>query len=290
MTNAISRDPSYRWTAREIEARLGCSSCVFPRDRLLQAGDIADIRRVGITRVEMFCGDRPPLPLGNLDIHNRSHISEVMSECEKQGVSIVSVHSPKGYPYHSEDENERKHAVAEGVSTAKLAEEMGADVMVCHFGTSPQSEKSVTEMLDQLEGHSIKLGTENGEDLADYTAIVDRIASDRFGMVVDIGHTKDEDGVNPFIKKERARETMNQCGKRLIHVQLHDWVDGDHFSPLDGSIQWGEVFAALKGIDYRGELMFEAALSPETRKHAPDYVLGRIASFPEEFVDRYVSQ
>ena len=79
-----------------------------------------------------------------------------MSDCEKQGVSIVSMHSP-GLLYASKDDAHRKNAVAEGVVAAEVAEEMGAAVMVCHFQTEEQSEKSVTEMLDQLEGHSIKL-------------------------------------------------------------------------------------------------------------------------------------
>jgi len=180
---------------------------------------------------------------------------------------------------------------------AKVAEEMGAGVMVCHFHTTEQAEKSIIEMLDRLQGHSIKLAIENGENLADYTAFVDKIGSERLGMVVDIGHTRDEDEVNPFIKKARARETMVQCGERLIHVHLHDWIEslgvpldgefyGDHFAPLDGSIEWAEVFAALHDIDYEGVLMFEACWG-EKRKLSPDYVLDRVASFPQAFVERY---
>ena len=243
------------------------------------------MRRFGITRIEITATKEP----GHLDIHNGSHISEVVSECEKQGVSIVSMHSPS-FQYTSADEDNRRNAVAEGVVAAKVAEELGAGVMVCHFKTDRQSEKSVREMLDQLEGHSIKLGIENGKgkDLADYTAFVDKIGSDQFGMVVDIGHARDEDEVNPFTKKDRARETMRQCGKRLIHLHLHDWVDRDHFAPLDGSIEWGEVFAAFKDIDYQGVFMFEALYPPEKRELSPDYVLGKVASFPEGFVERYV--
>ena len=259
------------------------------------------MREVGIRRIEICALGTPP----HFDVHNRAHISEIVSECEKLGVSIVSMHSPS-FPYDSEEEDSRKNAVADGVLAAKVAEEMGARVLVCHFRPEEQSEKSITEMLDQLEGYSIKLGIENGTDLADYTAFVDKIGSDQLGMVVDIGHTRDEDKVNPFIKKDRARENMAQCGKRLIHLHLHDWVDGDHFAPedgrdhfapLDGSIEWAEVFAAFKDIDYGGVLMFEAAHHPVKHKLwlegnplAPEYVLGKVASFPEAFVDRYVGQ
>ena len=285
MEDSANPDVSYQWTAAEIEERIGSSTIVFPRDLPLGAADIAKMREAGIRRIEICALGTPP----HFDVHNRAHISEIVSECENLGVSIVSMHSAS-FPYDSEEEDRRKKAVADGVLAAEVAEEMGARVLVCHFGTEDRSEKSITEMLDRLQGHSIKLAIENGTDLADYTAFVDKIGSDQFGIVVDIGHTRDEDKVNPFIKKDRARENMVQCGKRLIHLHLHDWVDGDHFSPLDGSIEWAEVFAAFKDIDYAGALMFEAAHHPVKRDRSPDYVLGKVASFPEAFVQRYVGQ
>ncbi len=274
-------DGSYGWTAEEIEERLGCSTIVFARDRLLSAADVAMMREAGITRIEVCALGTP----GHLDIEGRSNVAEVVSECERQGVDIVSMHSP-GYLYNSDDEDNRKKAVEQGVVAAKVAEEIGAGVMVCHFRPEDPSEKSVTEMLEQLDGHSIKLAIENGRDLADFTAFIDKIGSDQFGIVVDIGHTRDDDEVNPFTKKDQARETMAQCGDRLIHLHLHDWVERDHISPLDGSIEWAEVFAAFKDIDYGGQLMFEAAYTPE-REISPEYVLGKVAAFPQGFVERY---
>ena len=285
MSHAPAADPSYHWTPEEIEERLASSTVVFPRDRLLIEEDVAKMREHGFTRIEVCAlGER-----GHLDFNDRGHISDVTSWCAANGVSIVSVHSP-GYLYSSDDEGNRRKAVSEGVVAAKIAEEMGAGVLVCHFQTSEASERTINEMLDQLDGHSIKLANENGQDLADYTALVDRVGSDRFGMVVDLGHTRDEDGVNPFVKKDAARRTLAQCGDRLIHVHLHDWLDRDHFAPLDGDIQWGEVFAALKDIDYSGWIMFEALFPPPERGVLnPDYVLDKVATFPQAFVERYVS-
>ena len=293
MVDSNRSDPSYQWTAQEIRERLGTSTVLFPRDRLLQAGDIASVREAGIKRMEII----PHFPAmeyspGHIDFDNRAHLSEVVSECEKQGVLFVSMHSPN-YLYHSEDEVERKNAVAEGVRAAKVAADMGAGIMVCHFQIDEASEKSATEMLDQLEGYSFKLAIENlDKPVSDYCAFVDRIGSDRLGMVIDIGHTMDDDGVNPFTHMDRARKNMGQCGKRLISLHLHEftyeWENGDHMSPLTGIIEWGEVFAAFKDIDYQGALMFESVFPPGKQELSPDYVLGKIGSFPEEFVDRYV--
>ena len=291
MTDNLQFNLPNEWTYEEIEARLGSSTILFPRDRLLQSKDLEKLRKVGISRIEV-CGLGNP---GHLGVNDQQYLSWMRLECEKQDISVVSTHCP-GYLFNSDNENNRKKAVAEGIRAAKVSEELGAGVMVCHFQPEEPSEKSVNEMLDQLKGHSIKLAIENGQNLAHYTAFVDKVGSDQFGMVVDIGHTRDKDQVNPFIKKNRARETMMLCGNRLIHLHLHDWIGIDHFSPLDGEMQWEEIFGALKDIDYKGWFMFEAAYPPgrrgEIKSLGPssadsDYVLDRVATFPKGFVERY---
>ena len=295
MGDSNRSDQSYQWTAQEIRERLGTSTVLFPRDRLLQAEDIARVREAGIKHMEII----PHFPAmeyspGHMDFDNQAHLSEIVSECEKQGVQFVSMHSPN-YLYHSEDEAERKNAVAEGVRAAKVAADMGAGIMVCHFQIDEPSEKSANEMLAQLDGYSFKLAIEDlDKSIADYVAFVDRIGSDRLGMVIDIGHTMDDDGVNPFTHVDRARKRMALCGKRLISLHLHDYQygrgdGGDHASPLDGSIEWAEVFAAFKDIDYQGVLMFESAHPPDTTELSTDYVLGKVGTFPEAFVERYVN-
>ena len=65
----------------------------------------------------------------------------------------------------------------------------------------------------------------------------------------------------------------------------------DHFSPLDGAIQWDEIFAAFRDIDYKGWFMFEAAYPPGQRGEVdPDYVLDKVGAFPRGFIERYGRQ
>jgi sugar phosphate isomerase/epimerase len=101
-------------------------------------------------------------------------------------------------------------------------------------------------------------------------------------MVVDIGHTRDADCVNPFIKKERAREVMKVSGDRLFHLHLHDFTDTDHHPPFDGNVQWKEIFMALQDLEYKGEYMFEVA----PRFPLAD-TIRKTAAFPDEFMKRY---
>ena len=271
------------YTADEIEERLGATTAAFRlEDTRLGAGEIATIRAAGITRIEL-CGIRSP---EHFDFGSSRQAADVVRECAEQGVEIASAHGPT-VAYASEDEDERRAAVKQAADAARVAEEMGAKVMVCHFGTTAESKRTVEEMLEDLEGTTIRLANENGTDLRDYMAVVDEIGSERFGMVVDVGHTRDEDGVNPFIKPERARETLAQCGDRLIHLHLHDFLERDHIAPMDGNLQWAEVFGALKDIDYQGVFMFEALFPPDKIENRPEYVLGKTAEFPQAFAAKY---
>lgn len=272
------------WLAYDIGGRLGASTIAFTRDKPIGKREIAQMREWGITRIEVCSTGNP----AHFDCNDTVQVAEVTAECEIQGIEIVSLHSPD-LRYAAKDEEVRKQAVADGVLAAKVAQEMGAKIMVCHLGTTERSEKTVNEMLEQFSDSSFKFATENGQNLHDYTAFIDMVGSDRLGMVVDVGHTRDADGTNPFVKKDRAKETMQQCGDRLIHLHLHDFIDKDHYAPFEpgGLLQWKQVFSALRDIDYQGTFMFEALWHANSCDLSPEYVLNRTASFPNIFVERY---
>ena len=267
-------------TAEAIQQKLGVSTVAWLPNERFGAREIGMIREAGITRIEI-CG---LMPSAHYDYHNPAQVSEITSECQDQGVAIVAVHGPS-LPYNCPYEEVRRAVVKEAVASVRVAEQMGASIFVGHFGTNDHAARTVREMLDCLDGSSIKLTGENGGDLRDFADFVDRIGSDRFGMVVDIGHTRDVDGINPFIKKDRARETMAMCKHRLFHLHLHDFADTDHYPPFDGNIQWGEIFSALQDIGYTGEFMFES-----TTRVSPEDTLKKIAAFPDEFAVRYGDQ
>ncbi|HUT95549.1 MAG TPA: TIM barrel protein [Thermoguttaceae bacterium] len=127
-----------------------------------------------------------------------------------------------------------------------------------------------------------------GGGLKPYADFVDRIGSDRFGLTVDIGHARDPDGVNPFVKKGRAVEVLSLGGPRIRHLHLHDTFSlptkPDHRAPLhpDGIVRWDDVFAGLKAIDYRGVFLFE-----DGRGENPEEWTRLAAEFPKHFVARY---
>lgn len=262
--------------AAAIRQRLAISTLAIHQQRV-GARQISQIREAGFTRLEIDGF----LSRQHYDYRDRAQLAEIAAECARQGVAIVSVHGPN-VPYASEYEAVRRAAAEEAIASARAAEELGASVFIGHFDVNDRSERTVCDMLAALDDCRIKLSTENGQDLRDYAAFVDRIGSDRLGMVVDIGHTRDPDGVNPFVKKGRAREALHACGRRLIHVHLHDFADADHYPPFDGGIEWGDVFLGLGDIAYGGHYLFEVF-----SRISPEDTLRKVDGFPDAFAARY---
>ena len=110
-------------------------------------------------------------------------------------------------------------------------------------------------------------------------------------MLLDIGHARDHDGVNPFSKVDKARSTLSQCGSRLCGLHLHETFPTptrrDHHPPMhkDGIIEWGEVFAGIRDTGYQGSLVFE-----DGRGEDPLAWIAYTRVFPQRFIKRYVCE
>ena len=273
--------PEPPWTTEEIASRLGISTAIYQKIPL-GARQIAEIRHAGIARIELL------LKPGSFHHCDRSQAAGVLEECRRQNVAVASLHGLLGLPYSSEEEEARRVVLRESLSAIQFAEEAGAAIYVGHFGYNEHAKGIITDLLERTEGFRIKLTTENMGALPPYVATVDEVSSDRFGLTVDIGHPRENDGVNPFTRSDRARRTLAECGDAVFHVHLHETFDlerkADHRPPLhkDGIIRWSEVLAALGEIDYRGTLLFE-----DGRGENPEEWLRMTAEFPRAFVGRY---
>ena len=270
------------YTRQEIAGRLGISMAVYQKERL-GARHVAAVREAGITHIELTV-----LPQ-SIDVQNRAQVAEILAECRRQKVTIVSVHGDLQRKYNDPDEETRRDAAAHLLDEIRFAEEAGAGILVAHFGTNDQSRKTVMELLDKTKDLRVRLTVENMTGgLRPYAAFVDKIGSKRFGLTVDIGHLRDPDGINPMIKQGRAAEVLAEGGKRVWHLHLHDTFNlktkPDHRAPMhpDGLIEWGEVFAGLRAIDYRGIFLFE-----DGRGEDPQEWVRLAATFPQNFLSRY---
>ncbi|MCP5109366.1 MAG: hypothetical protein GY953_00875 [bacterium] len=118
------------------------------------AREIAAIRDKGIRRIELLIKD------GCFDYRDRAQMAEVLAECGRQGVSVVSVHGALTLDYRTEDEEVRESVMRETLSTVRFAEEAGASVFVAHFGFNKNARRTVTELLEHTRDLRVALTTE----------------------------------------------------------------------------------------------------------------------------------
>lgn len=282
------------WTEAEMAAKIGANTCALlfgKYEEPFGARHIAKYRELGITKMEL---KRP-----HYNPYDSNQLKEIAREAKNQGVDIVSLHGTGGKFSSAYDdgttERERRLAVATAILDGEAALTLGASILVCHFGTTDLSEKSAHELIDYFDGTPLRFGAENvgkavsrlkdSDFLDDHAAFVDRIDSDRLGMVLDTGHARDPDGINPFTKEGAAYDAIHRCRRRIIHLHLHDAGEGadDHLAPWEGRIRWFDILIALQDIGYDGVLMFESIISEQDQD-----VLNKIAAFPREFVRRYL--
>ncbi|MBN1669920.1 MAG: sugar phosphate isomerase/epimerase [Kiritimatiellae bacterium] len=268
------------WTASSIAERLAISCAIF-RKRL-GAAEMAQIRAAGIRRVEISCGCARFHPA------NRGQIDELMRVCRNEDMRIVSFHT-SDIPLSSEDPAARADAVQEALALFRVAAEMGAGVVTFHLRRNEATRRSIDELLLSAAEMPIVFGVENTGAIrvADAVRLVDEVGSDRFKMLLDIGHEKRE-GVNPCTQKESAAAMVAECGDRLCAVHLHETFPvkekADHRPPLheNGIIEWSEVFSGLHRIGYEGLLVFE-----DGRGENPQEWIQYTGTFPERFVAKY---
>jgi len=91
-------------------------------------------------------------------------------------------------------------------------------------------------LLEATHDLDIRLTTENqgGQPIEPFAQVVDEIDSERFGVILDIGHPRDPDGVNPFVKEDSARSMLASLGRRLVsHPPARDLRPGQESRPPD---------------------------------------------------------
>ena len=135
------------------------------------------------------------------------------------------------------------------------------------------------ELARHIEGTGAAITVENfgreGTSVEDRVEFLDRIDHPQVGMILDIGHERTTEDVNPMTIAGSPTAILEKCGHRLKHLHLHGFKDGrDHHPPLveDDEIQWRELFEMIGKVDYPGVLNFEPRGLLENHPDTLDYV------------------
>lgn len=129
--------------------------------------------------------------------------------------------------------------------------------------------KSYEELARHVEGTDVAVAIENFTHeeywVENRVAFLDEIDHPQVGMILDIGHVRNPEGINPMTIPGGPTRVLEMCKNRLCWVHLHGFKDDeDHFPPFaDGeTIQWVEIFRMLREIGYSRSFNFEPKGEP----------------------------
>jgi L-ribulose-5-phosphate 3-epimerase len=155
---------------------------------------------------------------------------------------------------------------------ATMAAELGGHVISIWSGrrpveTAPEQAgdhllEGVRRLCDEAAGLALRVGFEPEpgmwvETLAQWERLRDALRHPALGLTLDTGHV-------PCTESFSTAEALERYRSDLVNVHLDDGSTGvhDHLQLGEGELEWGSIFAALKG--YRG------VASVELSRHSHD--------------------
>ena len=256
-------DDSY-YTAEEIRSRLSISTLVFHGYRPLGESALSELARHGFRRIELL--ESPE----QFDMTDRGSMKIIGEACRAHGIEIGAYHAHRTNFSELDTEVKRLERVDFCRRQIDTMLELGGRLWGSHAQSADAAMvKSYEELARHIQGTDAVIAVENfareGVGVEDRVRFLDALDHPQVGMILDIGHVRNEDGVNPMSLSGGPTRVLELCGHRLRHVHLHGFKEGkDHFPPLveGDEIQWRELFRMLRTVGYSGDMNFEPSGAP----------------------------
>ena len=247
------------FTLEEIRQRLSISTLVFHGFRPIGEAGLEELARHDIRRIELI---ESPEQYDLAEPSSMRHIGDACTQC---GIQVVAYHAYKTSFADVDTDSKRQERVDLCRRQIDTLLELGGTLWGSHAGEGDDIvEKSYQELARHVEGTVSTIAVENfgreGVTVEDRVAFLDRMDHPQVGMILDIGHERNAEGVNPMTLPGEPTALLERCGHRLRHLHLHGFKEGrDHHPPLvDGDeIQWRELFEMVRAVNYPGDFNFE---------------------------------
>ena len=202
------------------------------------------------------------------------YAKEIRGYLDEAGIECTQAHAPFSIAYGCTF-SESDPAFLRIVRSMESASVLGAKQIVVHAITVPKEVdlKSYNlefykSLLPYCEKFGIRIAVENlfqrtgiivhlkGKlgSPKELNAMVEMLDSPWVMACVDIGHAA-LTGHEP----EEFIAGMNPAYIKTLHVQDNDYIEDRHTLPFVGELDWEAITAALKGVGYTGDLVFEVA-------------------------------
>jgi sugar phosphate isomerase/epimerase len=247
------------YTEQEIRERMSISTLIFRHYRPLDEKALSQLPEYGITTIELLEST------DQFDFSSKASMRHVFETCRAVGVKIGAYHAHYTNFSGLETETKRIEQVDFCKRQIDTMLESGGKVWGCHAQVADDTMTlCFEELLKYVEGKPVVLAIENfvgrGMWVRDRIEFLEKFNHPQLGMILDIGHVRNDAGENPMTIPGGPSEILDLCGPRLCHIHIHGFVEGvDHFPPFaegDG-IQWRELFQKLKEYNYPGYFNFE---------------------------------
>jgi len=252
------------YTAEELRERLSISTIVFWKNRPIEQGTLKELADCGIRKIELL---QSPEQFDMADAHSMSFIGKICRSC---GIEVIAYHAHMTDFSDLDTDAKRREQVDLCRRQIDTMLDLGGVVWGSHAAAAdPTLVRCYEELARHVEHTEALIAVENfpapGMCVEDRMTFLNEIDHPQVGMILDIGHVRDRDGVNPMTVSGGPTRVLQTCTDRLIHLHLHGFKDGqDHFPPFvdDDSIQWVELFRTLRATGYSGYLNFEPSGEP----------------------------
>ena len=197
---------------------------------------------------------------------------ELVSLINQHGLRVGAITTgqaawKEGLSLSSPDETVREKAVYRVIAHAKLAQDLGAVVIIGLLrgknGDLSFLYNSLKECVQAYPAVRLALEPLNRYEttlintVSEAISLLDRVGADNLGLLFDTFHAN--------IEERSVREAVELCGDRLFHIHL---ADSNRWIPGFGHFPFAELWHALAQIGYQGALVLECFPQPN-----PEYLL-----------------
>jgi sugar phosphate isomerase/epimerase len=250
------------YSADDIGKRQSISTLVFHGYLPVAERALAELARHGIGQIELL--ESPD----QFDMTDSRSVRWINEACRAQGIRIAAYHCWKTHFNDVDTESARVERVDRCRAQIDTMLEVGGHLWGSHAAEPvPVMAKSFEELARHVEGTDAVIAVENFKTnkpgscrVEERVQFLDEIDLPFVGMILDVGHVLDGNGINPMTVPGGPTRVLELCGHRLRHVHLHGFKENrDHFPPLTegDQIQWPELFQGLHRIGYEGVFNFE---------------------------------
>jgi len=235
------------------------------------------VQEAGLESVEIFCTPR------HLDISNPEQVQEAGLKIRELGLRNNTMHAPVTVgDLSNPDESQREETMMACQKALDAAMLLGATTVTFHPASiegemidAQERYVSLIETLRDLSGYAedrdVKIAIENlpspffGSDPYDLYKKINDADLPNVGLCLDIGHA--------FVG-EHFPTLFDQLGDKVYTVHASDnrgRVD-EHMTPGEGYIDWNQIIAGLKQINYQGPFIIEVRDGRPTHELLQDAV------------------